>query len=106
MSELIATYVEEKERIKAKEPDYAYIAVQSPKPKTKDNGKDKNKVNMITDINKTSISGTKPMHAFKCHHCKKRGHMRKDRVKFKDWLTKKINDLNFMICETFWLMFT
>ena len=33
MSELIAMCVEEEERIKAEKPDYAHIAVQSPKPK-------------------------------------------------------------------------
>jgi len=101
MSELIAMCVEEEERIKAEKPDYAHIAVQSPKPKNKENGKGKSKMNMATGINKASTSGTKPVHAPKCHHCKKRGHMRKDCVKFKDWLVKKGNDLNFMICETF-----
>ena len=33
MCELIAMFVEEEERIKAEKPDYAHIAVQSPKPK-------------------------------------------------------------------------
>jgi hypothetical protein len=39
-------------------------------------------------------------HTPKCHHCKKHGHMRQDCKKFKDWLAKKGNDFNSMICES------
>jgi hypothetical protein len=99
MSELIAMCVEEEERIKAEKFDFEHAATDGPKSKKiKDNGKDKNKVDMIFGVNKVSMSGTK--HTPKYHHYKKRGHMRKDCKKFKDWLAKKGNDFNFMICES------
>jgi hypothetical protein len=98
MNKLIAMCVEEEERIKAKKSDFAHDVTDDPKSKKiKDNGKSKNKANMIFRINKASMSDTK--HTPKCHHYKKHGHMRKDCKKFKDWLTKKSNDFNFMICE-------
>jgi hypothetical protein len=83
MSELIAMCVEEEERIKAEKPNFANDVTDGPKSKKiKDNGKGKNKVDMVFDVNKASTSGTK--HTPKCHHCKKYGHMRKDCKKFKD----------------------
>jgi Zinc knuckle len=89
MSELIAMCVEEEEeKIKVEKLDFAHVVADGPKlKKIKDNGKDKNKVDMIFGVNKASTSGTK--HTSKCHYCKKRGHMRKDCKKFKDWLAKK-----------------
>jgi gag-polypeptide of LTR copia-type len=83
MSELIAMCVEEEEKIKVEKPDFTYAVTDGPKSKKiKDNGKSKNKTDMIFDVNKASTSGTK--HTPKCHHCKKHGHMRNDCKKFKD----------------------
>jgi hypothetical protein len=99
MSELIVMYVEEEEMSKAKKLDFAHVIIDAPKSKkTKDNSKDKNKVDTIFDINKVSTSDTK--YTPKCHHCKKHWHVRKDCKKFKDWLVKKGNDFNFMIYES------
>jgi hypothetical protein len=100
MSELIAMCVKEEEMIKAEKSNFAHVVTDGPKSKKiKDNGKDKNNVDMIFGVNKTSTSDTK--HTPKYHHCKKRGYMRKDYKKFKDWLAKKSNDFNSMICESF-----
>jgi hypothetical protein len=99
MSELIAMCVEEEEMIKTENSDFAHAVIDGPKSKKiKDNDKGKNKTNMVFGVNKASTSGTK--HTPKCHHCKKRGRMRKDCKKFKDWLAKKGNDFNSMICES------
>jgi hypothetical protein len=89
-----------KKGLRLKKPDFAHAVTDGPKSKKiKDTGKGKNKADMIFGVNKASMSGTK--HTPKCHHCKKRGHMRKDYKKFKDWLAKKSNDFNSMICESF-----
>ncbi|KAJ4744845.1 hypothetical protein LUZ62_001966 [Rhynchospora pubera] len=86
MSELIAMCVEEEERLKTEKPDFAHAAIESPKQK-KNNGKGKNKKDDGLGINKASTSGTKRV--FKCNHCKKPGHVRKECTKFRAWLAKK-----------------
>jgi GAG-pre-integrase domain/Integrase core domain len=89
----------EEEMIKAEKTDFAHVVTDGPKSKKiKDNGKGKNKTDMIVGVNKASTSGIN--HTPKCHHCKKRGHMRKDYKKFKNYLVKKGNDFNSMICES------
>jgi hypothetical protein len=99
MSKLIALCAEEEERINAEKSDFAHAVTDGQKSKKiKDNGKAKNKANMIFGVNKASTSGTK--HTSKCHHCKKCEHMRKNCKKFKDWLPKKGNDFNSIIYES------
>jgi hypothetical protein len=75
--------VEEEERIKAEKYDFTNAVINGPKAKKiKDNGKDKNKTDMFSDVNKASTSCIK--YTPKCHHCKKYGHVREDYKKFKD----------------------
>jgi hypothetical protein len=99
MSESISMCVEEEKRIKAENPDFVRDVIDGPKlKKNKDNGKSKNKADMVFDVNKASTSGTK--HTPKCHHFKKRGYVRKDCKNFNDWLVKKGNDFNSIIFES------
>ncbi|KAJ4799111.1 DNA (cytosine-5)-methyltransferase 2 [Rhynchospora pubera] len=86
MSELIAMCVEEEERLKTEKLDFAHAAIESPKQK-KNNGKGKNKNDAGLGVNKVSTSGTKRV--FKCNHCKKPGHVRKECTKSRAWLAKK-----------------
>jgi hypothetical protein len=52
--------VEEEEMIKTKKSDFPHAVIDVPKPKKiKDNGKDKNKIDMIFGVNKINTSGTK-----------------------------------------------
>jgi hypothetical protein len=76
MSELIVMCVEEEEMIKVGKLDFAHAVIDGPKAKKiKDNDEGKNKADMVFDVNKASTSDIK--HTLKCHHCKKRGHVRK-----------------------------
>jgi hypothetical protein len=53
MSELISMCVEEEERIKAEKPDFTHAVTDGPKlKKIKDNGKGKNKADMILMLTK------------------------------------------------------
>jgi gag-polypeptide of LTR copia-type len=59
MSELIVMCVEEEEMIKAEKPDFAHVVTDGLKSKKiKDNGKGKNKADMVFDVNKISTSDT------------------------------------------------
>jgi hypothetical protein len=83
MSELIMMCVEEEKMIKAEKSDFIHNVIDGPKlKKNKNNGKNKNKVDILFSVSKISMSGTKYTH--KCYHCKKRGHVRNDSMNFKD----------------------
>ncbi|KAK3039644.1 hypothetical protein RJ639_027235 [Escallonia herrerae] len=105
MSELISMCVQEEERLKSEQPDSAHVAITGPsKGKGKGKGKKFGKGNVqgnksasVAKTDKASSSGTKGSSGPRCHFCKDKGHMRKERHKFREWLEKKGN-LSICVC--------
>ncbi|KAK2990326.1 hypothetical protein RJ640_003598 [Escallonia rubra] len=101
MSELISMCVQEEERLKSEQLDSAHVAITGPsKGKGKKFGKGSmqgNKSASVIKTDKASSSGTKGSSGPRCHFCKDKGHMRKECLKFREWLEKKCN-LSICFC--------
>ncbi|PIN05917.1 hypothetical protein CDL12_21541 [Handroanthus impetiginosus] len=89
INELMTVCVQEKERLVRELGDSAMLAMQG-KDKVLANKKGKGKMPFQTDIKKEP----------KCHFCKKKGHIKKDYVKFQKWLEKKGNLISRVCYES------
>ncbi|KAL5831966.1 hypothetical protein ACOSQ4_017320 [Xanthoceras sorbifolium] len=89
VNELMTMCVQEEGRLLQEQGDSAMLTTKG-KGKTQANQKGKSKIPPKADIKKKS----------KCFFCKKKGHMKKDRAKFKKWLEDKDNQISFVCYES------
>ncbi|KAF7812098.1 Retrovirus-related Pol polyprotein from transposon TNT 1-94 [Senna tora] len=89
INELLTMCVQEEGRLLAEMGESAHLANQG-KDKNQAKKKGKGKAPIQGGIKKES----------KCFFCKKKGHMKKDCMKFKAWLDKKGNSISFFIYES------
>ncbi|KAI3771808.1 hypothetical protein L6452_02977 [Arctium lappa] len=88
MSELIAMYVQEEERLKIEKPDVAHVTTTTPSKR-----KGKSLEGESSKVRKTGASTSSSVSKFKgtprCKFFHKKGHFQRDCPKFKEWLAKK-----------------
>ncbi|KAF7835748.1 Retrovirus-related Pol polyprotein from transposon TNT 1-94 [Senna tora] len=89
INEVLTMCVQEEGRLLAEMGESAHLANQG-KDKNQAKKKGKGKAPIQGGIKKES----------KCFFCKKKGHMKKDCMKFKAWLDKKGNSISFFIYES------
>ena len=88
INELMTMCVQEEGRLAMEEGEKVNLTTSGKKKKFQ--AKDKGKIPAKGDIQKSS----------KCFFCKKKGHLRKDCAKFKQWLDKKGTQLSFVCYES------
>ena len=89
INELLTMCVQEEGRLLAEMGESALLTTHERKKKQAQH-KEKGKVPIQADIKKES----------KCFFYKKKGHMKKDYVKFKQWLEKKGNSISLVYYES------